>query len=100
VYEATLRNPHGYMMSQDADGNITESDTRSCPHCSAHFTMVKGSGVKRGWCPRCDAVCCGREECMICIPIEAKLDFVEGTKTAYDDKIRDAVATHGPGILL
>lgn len=100
MYEATIRNPHGHMIGVDADGATVEADSRMCPHCGGHFAMVKGSGVKRGWCPRCNAVCCGKPECMICIPIEAKLDFAEGTKTAYDDTIREAVATHGPGILL
>ncbi len=90
------RNPHGAII---VDG-VVVADSLSCPHCNAHFLSVKGSGVQRSWCPRCHAVCCGREECMVCIPFEAKLDFVEGTRSRYDDEIRDAVSKYGPGVLL
>lgn len=82
---------HGGILE---DG-IQTSSTQSCPHCGAHFVMKRGSGKRRAMCLRCMAVTCGRLECDACIPIEARLDHIEGTKTLYDDKIKELVGQGG-----
>lgn len=57
------------------------ADTLQCPHCNAHFKSIPGSGTKRGWCSKCHAVVCGREECMKkCVPFEKKMAMMEGKK--------------------
>ena len=69
------------------DGRQVAS-THQCCHCGMHFTMVKGSGVRRGWCFKCGAVTCGQATCDHCIPLEARLDNAEGKKTSHDDLIK------------
>ena len=82
-------NEHGAVM---IDGTQVAS-TSMCPHCGAHFKMVKGSGIRRTWCMRCMAVTCGKVECDACIPLEARLEYAAGAKTLYDDKIKELVAS-------
>lgn len=54
--------------------------TKQCCHCGNHFVMVKGSGVKRGWCMKCHAITCGKIECCKCVPFEKKLELYEAGK--------------------
>ncbi len=58
------------------DGSVVAT-TKQCCHCGNHFIMVKGSGVKRGWCMKCHAITCGKIECCICVPFEKKLEQAE-----------------------
>ena len=55
-----------------ADGRQV-ADTLQCCHCSAHWTPVKGSGIRRGFCLRCMAPVCGHPSCDPCIPFLEKL---------------------------
>jgi len=83
-------------MSEDGAvivGGKQVASTNMCPHCGAHFTMKKGSGIRRAWCLRCSAVTCGKPECDACVPIEARFEFFSGKKTAYDDKIKELLAS-------
>lgn len=80
------------------DGGITIDgiqvvSTKMCPHCGAHFNMVKGSGTRRAWCFKCDAVTCGKPECDACIPIEARFENAAGVKTKYDEEIKRLMAS-------
>lgn len=68
------------------------ASTLQCPHCGAHFDSIPGSGKRRAWCTRCHAVTCGAVVCDECVPLEARLDHAEGTKTKYDDVIRQLKA--------
>ena len=63
-----------------------------CPHCGAHFESRPGSGVRRAWCLRCHAVTCGALGCDACIPLEARLEYAEGSKTRYDETIAEQLA--------
>lgn len=54
------------------------ADTLQCVHCSSHEQIIKGSGKKRALCPQCNmGFVCGRKACMIHIPFEAKLEYME-----------------------
>ena len=69
-----VRKPSGFII---VDGQ-TVADTVQCRHCGHHFTMVRGSGVLRGFCRNCMGVTCGREDCMTgCMPTEKRLDLME-----------------------
>jgi hypothetical protein len=74
-------------------GGTQVASTLKCPHCGAHFTRNPGSGKLKSWCLKCNAETCGKWACMLeCIPEEARLEYVEGTKTKYDDKIKTLLA--------
>jgi hypothetical protein len=60
------------------EGPVVEHDTKQCCHCGGHFIIRRGSGVRRGWCTRCQGVTCGGERCWECRP-HAKL-VAEGTR--------------------
>ena len=70
------RAAHGALM---LDGREV-AHTLQCPHCGAHFVSVAGSGARRTFCLRCMAVTCGRPECDACVPLERKLEAMEGTR--------------------
>lgn len=96
---------HGAVL---IDG-IQKASTRCCPHCGRHFLVMKGNleeakqelgaaglhDLARGkiYCRKCGRLTCGRAECdpftFGCIPTEARLEHVEGTRTRYDDAIRE-----------
>ena len=79
---------HGGLI---VDGKQVGS-TLQCPHCGGHFLIVPGSGKRRTFCMRCHAITCGAPSCDPCIPLEARLEFKEGTKTSYDDVIQSYIA--------
>ena len=86
---------HGGVV---VDGHQVGS-TLQCPHCGAHFHSVPGSGARRAWCTRCNAVTCGNPICDACVPIEARLENAEGKKTRYDDTIRELIQQDGAVLL-
>jgi hypothetical protein len=53
------------------------AETLQCVHCGRHWQVVPGSGAKRGWCAHCNGPSCGKPQCMVCVPAEAKLEFQE-----------------------
>lgn len=66
------RKPHGVIL---VDGKEVAS-TLQCPHCGGHFISRKGSGHRRTFCLRCQAVTCGNLACDPCRPFAAELqDF-------------------------
>lgn len=58
--------------------SIEVATTRQCVHCGGHFVSVKGSGVDRGFCMRCQGITCGKEMCDPCMPFEKQLDMADG----------------------
>ena len=74
---------HGGIIQ---DG-LQVASTLQCPHCGCHFVSIKGSGKRRAYCIACKAITCGALVCDICIPLEARLEHTEGSKTKYDAKI-------------
>ena len=67
-------NPSGYII---VDG-VEVARTKQCCHCGMHFVSRKGSGVIRGYCFECERIICGAETCNIHIPVEARLDIIDG----------------------
>jgi hypothetical protein len=68
-----VRNPHGGCM---LDG-VHVADTLMCCHCGKIWIVMKGSGIRRGFCTKCMGVTCGRPECDTCMPQEKRLDLIE-----------------------
>src|SRR5262245_14806133 len=69
------RNPHGIVY---VNGQAVAS-TLQCPHCDGHFVSRKGSGIRRSFCLRCEAVTCGNPACMTgCTPFHAELGMTQG----------------------
>ena len=68
-----LRKPDGHIL---VDG-IEVAVTRQCPHCNRHFISRKGSGIRRGFCMRCNKITCGNPQCNKCVPFEKWLDAYE-----------------------
>ena len=69
----SVRNPHGGCM---LDG-VHVADTLMCCHCGVHWIPIRGSGRKRGFCRKCMAVTCGKQECDRCLPMEKELEMIE-----------------------
>lgn len=69
------RKPHGVIFM---DGKEVAT-TLQCPHCMAHFVSRKGSGHRRSYCMRCNAVTCGKHECVTsCKPFMAEFGEMQG----------------------
>lgn len=58
------RKPHGIVL---VDGKEV-AHTLMCPHCGEHFVSRRGSGHRRTWCIKCNAVTCGDYACDECKP--------------------------------
>lgn len=80
MFESGVRKPSGTIILTDARGNTTQSDTKQCVHCNAHFQWVKGSGTHRGFCQLCMGVTCGAPKCMEHMAFEKKLELYEKGK--------------------
>jgi hypothetical protein len=52
--------PDGYII---IDGQ-ERAQTLKCRHCGGHWIVLKGSGIRRGWCIKCNGPLCGKEKCM------------------------------------
>lgn len=67
---ATVRRPAGYVRVDNPDGSKVEFDTLQCVHCEKHWTVIPGSGRKRGWCLKCGGPHCGAMACWTCRPAD------------------------------
>lgn len=67
------KNISGYIV---VDGKEV-SRTLQCVHGGEHFTVIHGSGVKRGYCTECKGVTCGSLDCSTCAPWQARLDLAD-----------------------
>lgn len=67
-------------------GGVVVADTIQCCHCGYIFEYRAGSGKKRGWCFKCNAMTCGREKCDVCIPYEVQIEFMEGNINSANRK--------------
>ena len=76
--------PMGYVSITSPDEPQVERDAYLCCHCQRMVVVVPGSGKQRSWCFRCNAGTCGGKTCSSrCIPWEAKLEAMEGTRKFY-----------------
>lgn len=56
--------PSAYFEAGAADGYSKRSgECRMCAHCNFNWEYQPGSGIKRGFCVKCDGWLCGRPEC-------------------------------------
>lgn len=76
-----LRHKGGYILITDPDvkQEKTEYETYQCCHCNAHFYRQVGKGPP-AMCLMCREPTCGRKQCDVCIPFEAKLEAWEGAR--------------------
>jgi hypothetical protein len=68
------RKPHGIIFQNGKE----VATTLQCPHCGGHFVSYKGSGIRRTFCVKCMAVCCGNLACDPCRPFARELEMNQG----------------------
>lgn len=73
MLQATTLRPHGQILIV-GDGMTVERDTLQCCHCGGHWMVVPGSGRRRGFCMKCNAVHCGGANCWECRPYQKLID--------------------------
>jgi hypothetical protein len=76
-HAAWVRQEHGAIMGE---GMRQQASTVQCCHCGGHWTEVKGSGKRRGYCQKCHGKTCGNPLCDNCVPMEVALDYAERRK--------------------
>ena len=76
--------PMGTIIITAPEAPTVERDAYLCCHCQRMVVVVPGSGKRRSWCFMCNAGTCGGPACTRrCIPFEAKLEAMEGTRKFY-----------------
>ena len=74
----------GYLTITQPEGPVVERDTYLCCHCSRMVVVTPGSGKQRSWCFLCNRGTCGGSACAKgCLPFEARLEAMEGTRRFY-----------------
>ena len=78
----TARRPAGLVENFNGTNRVdlTEADTLRCCHCAHHFVVKPGSGTRRGFCTKCNAVTCGDAGCDPCYAFERRLEDYEKGK--------------------
>jgi hypothetical protein len=71
--ELAVRRPAGHVIIV-GDGPKIERDTLQCCHCGGHWIVEPGSGRRRGFCLKCNAVHCGGPNCWVCRPHQRLID--------------------------
>ena len=90
----TLYHYHGIEIVTNIDTGKTvfESDLHQCCHCQHTWRYQPGSGIRRGFCYRCNGVTCGQGACDTCYPHEQQLEDLEAignrTKRMIEARIR------------
>lgn len=101
--------PAVHTRPQREDGALIEDGiqkgtTQRCPHCGGHFIVAASGNFEtakkqlgdiakpRVFCAKCNKLTCGRVCChpetVGCIPLEARLEHIEGkTPAQYADLI-------------
>lgn len=75
--------PHGILIVTDVDGKEYQADCLTCCHCRRAWVVKPGSGIRRGFCTKCQKVTCGSPECDACLPAEKRLDLFEAGKIDF-----------------
>src|SRR5262249_2008331 len=55
--------PAWHFATADGEGHRIEGEGRQCVHCQFMWEYRPGSGIRRGFCLRCNGWLCGREVC-------------------------------------
>lgn len=72
-----IKSGHAIITDPYASG-VKESDTYNCAHCQYAVHVHFGSGIKRGYCPMCNAPLCGKESCnKECTPFMKRIEEQE-----------------------
>lgn len=79
VDRASSSRPSGHIFVSSHDGPNLSLDTIRCVHCGTHWVHQPGSGKVRGFCQKCNGFFCG-PNCIECVPLEARLEIMEGTR--------------------
>ncbi len=66
--------PHGLIFQNGKE----VASTLQCCHGGEHWVVRKGSGIRRGFCMRCMAPTCGKDECIPCKPFVDELGLSQG----------------------
>lgn len=74
-----LQRPRGNFIESGPSGDVV-TPTFQCVHGGEHFTIERGSGIKRGFCHRCVGPTCGSEACDRCLPFADLLELQERGK--------------------
>ena len=81
ILRHSVLKPQGTIIITDPDlPHEVQRDAMQCVHCQAVWIVKPGSGIKRGFCTRCNRVTCGRPECDVCLPFEKQCDLIEAGK--------------------
>lgn len=74
--------PSGYFTTWDPSGRKIEGENRMCAHCQTSWHYTPGSGIRRGYCRRCNGLLCGTTRCMTyCIPYLDQIEAMEHGKS-------------------
>ena len=74
----SVRRPAGYVEITDPIAGNQGGDTLQCDHCQKHWIVQPGSGMKRGFCLKCNGPTCGKQRCETrCVPFEKELEQIE-----------------------
>ena len=76
-----MKTKMGSIFITSPEMPLVEQDCYLCCHCQRMVVVQPGSGKLRGWCHMCNEGTCGGPRCVkSCIPFEAKLEAMEGTR--------------------
>ncbi len=91
--------PSGYSVLSHPDGSKKEMEKRQCAHCQFSWIYRPGSGVRRGYCSRCNGLLCGKPQCMeYCIPYINKIEGMEKGQS-FKNLLKSAHQKYGSNIL-
>lgn len=73
------RSSQGILLITDIDTGKTifEGHLRQCIHCQYTWTYRPGSGIRRGFCKRCNSFTCGASTCDTCYHKEKRIEDME-----------------------
>ena len=79
----------GYVIITEPDAPTIEGETLSCCHCQFTWIVKPGSGLKRGWCYKCNKPVCGKKKCLEkCAPWEMQMEIAEGKRRFWQQIAR------------
>lgn len=73
---------HGFIHDRITGELLEEAATLNCAHCQMIFRVQPGSGRRRGFCFKCNAVTCGKPRCeRTCVPWEKFVERAESLQS-------------------
>ena len=90
MFGAKGKGPSGHVIISAPGKQTIERETLQCVHCGMHWVREPGSGKERGWCMCCHGVTCGAQACNACVPLEARIEIMEGGSSTVCKPYLDA----------